>query len=138
MIADKQTEQALILFDGVCKFCNATVQFVIKRDARRRFRFCPLQSPVAQALLAQHKINQHNMDTMVLVQNNQAYVKSTAALKIARQLVAPWPLLYVFILVPPLIRHKVYDFIGRRRYRWFGKLDHCMVPDENLQQRFWE
>lgn len=131
-------KQALILFDGVCRFCNASVRMVINNDPHLRFRFCPLQSALGQSLLKVHKVDSADLDSMILIQNKKAYIKSTAALKIAGQMRMPWPLLSVFLLVPPFIRHRVYDLIGRNRYRWFGKLSQCMVPDPSLRQRFLE
>jgi len=128
----------ILLFDGVCKFCHASIQFVIKRDHRHRFRFCPLQSKRGQRLAKQYGIENSGLTSMILIQNNRTYRKSTAALQIARQLSMPWPLLYLFIIVPPILRDLVYDFIGRHRYRWFGKFDECRIPDNETRERFLE
>jgi predicted DCC family thiol-disulfide oxidoreductase YuxK len=127
-----------LLFDGVCKFCHASIQFVIKRDHRHRFRFCPLQSERGQQLAKQYGIENAGLTSMILIQNNRTYRKSTAALQIARQLSMPWPLLYLFIIVPPILRDSIYDFIGRHRYQWFGKFDDCRLPDNETRERFLE
>ncbi|WP_455223469.1 thiol-disulfide oxidoreductase DCC family protein [Kaarinaea lacus] len=131
-------QHPILLFDGVCKFCHASVQFVIKRDNKKRFRFCPLQSDRGQQLAKQFGIENIDLTSMILVQNNRIYRKSSAALHIARQLNMPWPLLYIFILVPSFIRDAVYDFIGSHRYQWFGKFDECWIPDDDTRNRFLE
>ncbi|WP_455208834.1 thiol-disulfide oxidoreductase DCC family protein [Kaarinaea lacus] len=131
-------EHPIILFDGVCKFCHASVQFVIKRDSNNRFRFCPLQSVKGQQLAQLHGIETADLTSMILLQDNNSYQKSSAALHIARQLKMPWPLLYIFIVVPPFIRNAIYDFIGSHRYQWFGKFEQCWIPDDETRRRFLE
>ena len=132
------TDNPIILFDGICKFCHASVQFVIKRDIHNRFRFCPLQSPRGQQLTKDHGIDKLNLTSMILLEHNKVYRKSSAALRIARNLSPPWPALYVFIVVPPFLRNAVYDFIGSHRYQWFGKLEQCTIPDDKSRERFLE
>ncbi len=126
----------IILFDGVCKFCDASVQFVIKRDKHNRFRFCTLQSSAGQRLATEFGVLDPNLTSMVLLENNKAYTKSSAALRVARYLAFPWPVLFIFIIFPPIIRNLVYDFIGNHRYQWFGKYDHCVVPDDSTREKF--
>jgi predicted DCC family thiol-disulfide oxidoreductase YuxK len=125
-------DRPVILFDGVCNLCTGSVQFVIERDSRKRFRFASLQSPVAERLLGQRD----NLESMILVQDGKTYRKSGAALRIARQLDGLWPLLALFLVVPRFLRDAVYDWIGRRRYRMFGKRDTCWVPRPELAERF--
>ena len=115
----------VILFDGVCNLCNSSVQFVIRRDRRARFKFAPLQSQGEAA-----------GDSIVLVDNGRRYTRSTAALRIARHLDFPWNLAYALIVVPRPLRDAAYDFIARRRYRWFGRRDVCMTPTPELRSRF--
>ena len=134
-VTDTKTNP-IILFDGVCNFCSASVKFVIKRDSKNRFRFCALQTPIAQKLLQQYGEQSSGLSSMILIWNNKVHKKSRAALTIARLLDGLWPLLWIFILVPPWLRDALYDFIGKRRYQWFGKLDACWVPDNSLKQRF--
>ncbi|KPJ91257.1 MAG: hypothetical protein AMJ55_12140 [Gammaproteobacteria bacterium SG8_15] len=131
-------QQPVILFDGICRFCHASVQFVIKRDNRSRFWFCPLQSRKGQQLAKQFGIENIDLTSMILIENNSVYRKSSAALRIARQLKMPWPLLYVFMIVPPFLRNAVYDFIGNHRYQWFGKFETCWIPDDETRERFLE
>ena len=118
--------------------CNGTVRFIIARDPEARFRFAPLQSETGRRLLAESGAGDSGPDSIILIQNGQAYTRSAAALRIVRQLRFPWPLLYALILVPPFLRDKGYDLIARNRYRWFGKRDVCMTPTPELRSRFLE
>ena len=126
----------LILYDGVCRFCAASVLFVIRRDPHKRFYFAALQSPLGRTLLARHRLPQDEFQTFVLITEKGHYTRSTAALKVARELSGPWPLLYGFILVPAPIRDLVYRIVARHRYRWFGKRDACLVPSADIRDRF--
>jgi predicted DCC family thiol-disulfide oxidoreductase YuxK len=128
--------QRIVLFDGVCNFCNGTVQFVIKNDPAKRFKFAALQSETGQALLQKHGFSLSDFDTFVLVDGDRAYTKSGAALRMARGLKMPWPLLYGFIIVPAFIRDAAYSLVARNRYKWFGKKDACMIPDQAQRDRF--
>jgi predicted DCC family thiol-disulfide oxidoreductase YuxK len=126
----------VVLFDGVCNLCDASVQFVIKRDPQGRFRFASFQGDRGARMAREHGVDPEALDSMVLIEGSRVYRKSSAALRVARRLRFPWPLLYAFIVVPPFIRNPVYDFIGRRRYRWFGRKEACWVPDAALRARF--
>jgi predicted DCC family thiol-disulfide oxidoreductase YuxK len=127
-----------VLFDGVCNLCNDLVRFVIARDPARRFRFAPLQSDAAQRLIQEAGGGIAATDSLVLIEaeNAQLYVRSAAALRIARRLRWPWPLLYLFIVVPRPVRDWVYDVVARHRYQWFGKRDVCMTPTAETTGRF--
>lgn len=129
-------EHAIILFDGVCNFCNASVNFVIRHDQHDRFRFAPLQSALGQALQEQYQLDPNTLSTFILVDNGKAYTKSTAALKVARRLGFPVNLGYLFIILPPFLRNAVYDLVAKNRYKWFGKKETCMVPDERVRRKF--
>ena len=124
----------IILFDGVCNFCDASVQFIIKRDPHGYFQFASIQSEVGQELLTQYQVPA--VDSLILIENGNVFVKSTAALKIARRLNGGWPLAYSAIIVPPLIRHALYDVVAKNRYKWFGKKDACMLPTKEQRKRF--
>jgi predicted DCC family thiol-disulfide oxidoreductase YuxK len=124
----------VILFDGVCNLCNGVVRFIIARDPAARFRFASLQSDTAQRLMKENRPG----DTIVLLEEGKMYSKSAAALRIARGLRFPWPLLCAFIVVPRPLRDLVYDWVARHRYGWFGKLDTCLLPTPELQNRFVE
>lgn len=120
---------AVVLFDGLCNLCSSTVRFVIRRDKNRRFRFASLQSDTARRLLAEP-----TLDSIVLIVNGRYYRKSRAVLEILRRLDAPWPLLYIFVLVPQSISDRIYDFIGTHRYKWFGKKDVCWMPNKEWRE----
>ena len=126
----------VILFDGVCNLCNQSVQFVINHDPKSTFRFAALQSGFGQEQLREHRLDTNEFISVVLLVGNKVYDRSRAALEIARRLNGLWPLLYVFVIVPPFIRNFVYDWISRNRYRWFGKRDECMIPTPELKARF--
>ncbi len=126
----------VILFDGVCNLCNTAVQFVIKNDPKNIFQFASLQSEPGQALLKKHQLPVQDFNSFILIENEKLFIKSTAALKVAKQLNGPVKLLYGFIIVPAFIRNAVYSIIAKNRYRWFGKNDSCMMPSPALQNRF--
>lgn len=126
----------VVLFDGYCNLCSGAVQFIIKRDKKKKFRFASLQSQVGSAILKKYGLAAVKADSVVLILHGRAYTESTAALLIALHLSVPWPLLYVFIIVPSFLRNAVYRFIARNRYRWFGRFEECWLPDEELRQRF--
>ena len=125
----------LVLFDGVCNLCNGTVNFIIARDPNARFRFSSLQSAAARDVLENHRL-ESNLDTIVLVEHGQVYTRSTAALRIVKQLSGLWPLLGLFLVVPSVLRDAVYVFVAKNRYRWFGKSESCSVPTPELAARF--
>ena len=127
---------SLLLFDGVCNLCNGFVQFVIARDPAGRFQFAPLQSAAAARVLRDARVGAPLPDTVVLVENGRTFTRSTAALRVARGLRAPWPLAYACIIVPRPVRDWMYDFVARHRYRWFGKKDARMVPTPDVRDRF--
>lgn len=110
------------------------MQFIIKRDHKAQFKFAPLQSEPARKLLQLSK-NKHS-ESVLYLKNDVLYERSTAALYIAKKLDGLWPLLFVFIIVPPFIRDAVYDWIAKNRYHWFGKKENCMVPEAGVKDRF--
>lgn len=126
----------IILFDGVCNLCNSAVLFIIKRDKKDLFRFGALQEEHGQELVLKHNIDTRSVDSIILIERNKAYIKSSAALRIARSLSGGWPLLYGFIILPVFLRDWIYDFIAKNRYKWYGRRDFCMVPTPDLQQKF--
>lgn len=128
--------KSIILFDGVCNLCNNAVQFVIKHDALDKFVFTALQSTTGQKLLMQYNLPLAGFDSFVLIENGKVFLKSTAALQIAKQLSGPVKLLYGFIIVPSFIRNTVYTVVAKNRYTWFGKKDSCMIPTASLKAKF--
>ena len=128
----------IILFDGVCNFCNGAVNFIIRQDKRRHMRFAALQSTAGQALLRQYHLPLHDFETFILIDKDKAYQKSTAALKVARYLPWYWQWLQIFRVVPRFIRDAVYNYIATHRYHWFGKQTACMLPSPEVKERFLE
>lgn len=126
----------ILLFDGVCNLCNGTVQFVIKRDERKRFRFAALQSASGQALLKKLGLPAQHFNTVVLIHGNTYFVKSTAVLRILKELGGLWKLCYALTIIPRPVRDFVYDMVAKTRYRVFGKQDECMVPTPEVKERF--
>jgi len=131
-----ETNNPIILFDGVCNLCNGAVQFVIRNDKKKLFRFAALQSEAGIELSKKHKLPTDSMKTFILIENNQVYTRSTAALRVGKMLGGALALGYVFIIVPPVIRDGVYNWIAKNRYRWFGKKESCMIPTPDLRERF--
>lgn len=129
---------SIILFDGVCNLCNSSINFVIRHDKKNQFRFTTLQSKTGRELLQKYNIDNITTDSFVLVENNKAYTRSTAALRVCKKLNKLYPLFYSFIIIPSLIRNFVYDLIARNRYKWFGKRDQCMIPTDELRSKFLE
>lgn len=128
--------KAIILFDGVCNFCNSTINLVISHDPHAYFHFASLQSPTGQTLLEKYNLSTEQFDTFILIENDQVYQRSTAALKVARRLSGWLPTLHRLIVVPRSLRDMVYNVIAQNRYRMFGKSDACMVPTPDVRNRF--
>lgn len=128
--------ERILLFDGVCNLCNASVDFVIRHDGKQRFRFASLQSEFGQKVLKEHELDQSDIDSVVYLENGNVHLKSSAALRIFLRLGGLWPLMGVFIIVPPFLRNVVYDLIAKNRYRWFGRKETCRVPTQEERARF--
>jgi predicted DCC family thiol-disulfide oxidoreductase YuxK len=126
---------ALVLFDGVCNLCNATVLFIIDRDPGEQFRFAPLQSTVGKQALERYPALA-GVDSVVLVDERGAWAESDAAIRIARRLGWPWRAAGVLGIAPRPARDAIYRWIARNRYRWFGRQDRCRPPTPALASRF--
>ena len=129
-------QQSIILFDGLCNLCDAAVNFVIKHDVEKNFLFTSLQSDVGQKLLKKYNLPLENFNSFTLIQNNEVYTQSTAALKVAKQLKSGIKFIYIFIIIPPFIRNAIYNWIAKNRYKWFGKKEVCLIPTPELKARF--
>lgn len=132
------TEHSIVLVDGVCHFCQGATRFIIKRDPKGIFHFGSLQSEVGQELLRAGGLSTDQLDTLVLLEDGTYYTRSTAALRIAKRLRFPYPLAYVFILIPRFVRNAAYNWVARNRYRWFGKdeEDQCQISPPEIRKRF--
>ena len=126
----------IILFDGKCNLCTWSVQFIIKRDKHEIFLFSPQQSVAGKELMQQHNVPEADGETVVLIEEGRISYRSAAALRILKRLNGLWPLLYVFIIVPPFIRNFFYEIISRNRHKWFGRRETCFIPDKPLDNRF--
>ena len=129
----------IVLFDGVCNFCNDSVQRIIKNDRKDNFRFASLQSDIGQELTAERGIDTSQVDSIILIDpGNAYYIKSTAALKIAEKMDGFYPILQIFLILPEGLRDFVYDHIAQNRYQWFGKREECKIPTPEEQNKFVE
>lgn len=125
----------IILFDGVCNFCNSSVHFILKRDAKQRYHFASLHSEAGKALLNKYGIPE-NINSFVLIEGDRYFTKSSAALRVCQNLTGPYRLLAVFKIVPAPIRDIFYHVIANNRYKWFGKQETCMLPSPEVRKRF--
>ena len=127
----------IILFDGVCNLCDSAVQFIIKHDKNAVFKFASLQSDIGKRLLKERGVDFESIDSIVFIDMGSAYyIKSTAALEIARHLDGSYSFFKNFLVIPVGFRDWVYDFVARNRYKWYGKKDACMIPTADLKSRF--
>ncbi|MBZ9786067.1 DUF393 domain-containing protein [Psychroflexus sp. CAK57W] len=134
---DLPENKKIVLFDGVCNFCNASVRFIIKRDKKDSFRFASLQSDLGQKLAKERNIDTSKVDSIILIDpGNAYYIKSTAALEICKDLNGLYPVLSLFLFLPEGLRNFIYDFVARHRYQWFGKSETCPMPSEKEQSKF--
>jgi predicted DCC family thiol-disulfide oxidoreductase YuxK len=139
---------SLVLFDGKCNLCNGAVQFIIDHERAPNLKFAPLQSDLASERLTETMraeatktlvlgaTGSGDPDTIVMIEDGKAYTCSTAALRIAAHMTAPWRWAFVFYVIPSFLRDVVYRWIARNRYRWFGKTESCRVPTPELRARF--
>ncbi len=131
-----RNEKSVILFDGVCNFCNFWVNFIIDRDRNDHFRFASLQSEYGQEVLRKLGLSQDDFDTFILVDGKDYYIKSTAGLRVAKKLGGGLSLLYPLIVVPAFIRDAVYSLIARNRYKFFGREEACRIPTPETRRKF--
>lgn len=127
--------ERIVLFDGVCNYCNAMVNFAILRDGKKLLKYAPLQSEIGRELLAKHDVD-GDIDSVVFIDGERAFVHSTAALQIAKHLSFPWSIGYGFIIVPRPIRDWAYRTFAKYRYTLFGRTEACMMPTPEVKERF--
>lgn len=131
-----KTDQPIIIFDGLCNLCEYSVQFIIKKDRQARFKFVSAQSERGKDLQHLYGVDTLQDGTVILLKGDQVYVKSDAAVEIAKDLDGLWRFLHVFKFIPKPARDLVYSIISKNRYRWFGKKNECLLPDSNIKERF--
>jgi Uncharacterized protein conserved in bacteria len=131
-------DHPILLFDGVCNLCNGAIQFIIPRDPEGTIRFAPLQSDLGERVQESVGLSTDDLETVVLVDDGKAYTKSDAAIRVGERLGGVYRLLSLGRLLPRGLRDRIYDFVAENRYDWFGKKDQCMVPDDDVSDRFVE
>jgi predicted DCC family thiol-disulfide oxidoreductase YuxK len=125
----------ILLFDGVCNYCNRMVNFAIRNDKKAKLKFAPLQSATGQKLLNQYNVSP-SADTIVFIEKDKAYTYAKAAIRVCRYLDWPAKIFYAFIIIPGFISQPFYKWIARNRYKWWGKKEVCMVPRAEVKERF--
>ena len=136
MMGFPRRSPSLVLFDGHCNLCSGSVNWIIDRDPGGRFVFASLQSPIGQQTVRRFGLDPERTDSIVVVEDERAYTKSTGALRVARHLKGAWRMLAFLTIIPAGIRDWVYDAIARNRYRWFGRTESCRIPTPELAARF--
>jgi len=126
----------ILLFDGHCNFCNAWVRLIVRRDTAKNILFAPLQSPVGRKMLEEHKIDVNYTESLVFFEEERYSVSSTAALRIYSYLDGWERHLQLLSVIPSPFRDSIYHFIGKYRYKWFGRREQCMIPSQELRDRF--
>lgn len=129
-------EGPVVLFDGVCTLCNRTVDFIMRHDRARQYRYGSLQSSSGRRLLEKFNLGEDVLDSIVVIDEGRVYRKSEAALHVARGLDAPWRFVSMLSVLPRGLCDRVYDWIARHRYAWFGKRDTCRIPSDAEKQLF--
>ena len=134
----QQTEnnESIILFDGVCNLCSGFVQFVLRYEKTTDIKFASLQSQIGNSIIKNYQVSQKGLESIVFIENNKAYEKSDAVLRISKYLKFPLSLISAFIILPRFIRDSVYDLVAANRYRLFGKKEVCWLPQPQWKKRF--
>ena len=132
----EQEPSGIIIFDGVCNFCNKSINFIISRDKHKQLRFAPRQSAAGQRLLKEHNIDPETVNSLVLIQAGKAYTKSTAVLRIVRYLNKLWPVFAIFAVVPTPLRDAIYGLVAKYRYKIAGTNATCKIPTADVRERF--
>ena len=126
----------IILFDGVCNFCNFWVNFIMKRDVKKKFKFASLQSEAGIRLSEKYSVKKEDIDSVILIEDDKYFIKSEAVLKIVKELTLSWRMLHCLKIFPLFLRNFVYDVLAKNRYILFGKKDSCRIPTEEEKSRF--
>lgn len=136
MMAECNTiNEPVVLFDGICNYCNTMVNFAIRNDKKAKLRFAILQSETGIALRKKYNVPVQ-IDSVIFIENDKAYIYTAAALHICKYLDWPAKFLYAFIIIPSFIATPVYKWIAHNRYKWFGKKESCMIPTPDVRNRF--
>jgi predicted DCC family thiol-disulfide oxidoreductase YuxK len=131
-----QFPENLVLFDGVCNLCTASVQFIIRHDRAAIFYFAPLQSEIGREICQSQGLDPVDVQTFVLISRGRMLVRSDAAIEAISRFGGAWKFVRIFRLIPRVVRDWIYSTIARNRYRWFGRTDACMIPTPDVKVRF--
>lgn len=131
----KKTDH-VILFDGECKLCNASINFIIDKDPDGYFKFCHVQSKQGKEILAYFNFPTDFYETVLYVKAHIFYDKSDAFFEIVKTLKFPWRAISIFYVLPKFLRDWLYDRVALNRYRFFGKYNICLLPNSELNKRF--
>ncbi|MEK6300605.1 MAG: DCC1-like thiol-disulfide oxidoreductase family protein [Acidobacteriota bacterium] len=140
-MTETDTSHPVLLYDGLCGFCRKGVQRILRYDKRKTMFFAALQSDYGKSILTRHP-ELKGIDSLVFVEPldfaylEQVFVRSDAALRVAAYLGGPWKLALAGYIIPRPVRDYLYDQFAKRRYRWFGKLETCMLPAPEIRERF--
>ena len=126
----------IIFYDGHCNLCNGFVNAIIKLDKKSIFLFAPLNGNHAKNLLKKNNIKNTTIDSVVLFSNNSISYKSKAVIEILISLGGIYRVLVMTKIIPRAILDWIYDIVAKNRYSWFGKQNHCMVPDKKIISKF--
>ncbi|MCR8656737.1 thiol-disulfide oxidoreductase DCC family protein [Paenibacillus endoradicis] len=125
----------IVLYDGQCSFCNGATQWIIARDRTAKVSYAAIEGELGQLLIQQFNIPS-NVDSLICIDNNKAYLYSSGAIRVTKYLDGAWKLFYLLTIIPTFIRNPVYRFIAKNRYRWFGKQQSCLLPTPEIRRRF--
>jgi len=135
-IQEALKKQPILLFDGECGFCNKTIQFFLRHEKEaKKMHFAPLESPIGKELRTYFEIDE-KIDSIILIKDHSAYIKSCAALRLAPYMKGVWQLAIIFVIIPPFLRNLVYDFIAKRRKKIFGRVESCALLANEDRERF--
>ena len=130
------SKETLLFFDAECILCNSSVSFILKHEKNNKIKFCSLQSEVGKHIINELFKNKTIPNSLLLLCNNKVYSKSSAVLHLCKFLKGLFPVLFCLIIIPAFLRNFIYDWIAKNRYKWFGKQNNCILPDETNRQRF--
>ncbi len=126
----------VIVFDGKCNLCNVLINFIVRKDTKKKFLFTPLQSNFVKEYQTKNNIYITTSDSVVLIDGERIFTRSSAGLRIAWLLGFPYSILAILYIIPPILRNVLYDSIAKYRYNWFGVRDTCMIPTSDVSNRF--
>ena len=131
-----EMQDKIVFFDGVCNFCNASVDLLFRKNKKKNLRYAALQSDFAKKLLAENSIDTKETDSIIYYAGGKFYFRSSAVLQLSKELSGIYRLLPVFYIVPRFIRDGIYKWIAKNRYKWFGKKETCRIPTKEEQKYF--